>query len=489
MHFTKNSYLYTVKEEGLDIQSTMQQLIDELAKTRLSMDEMTNTIADLTRTNQSQAVTIARLNKTIDELTKRLEKYEKPPKNSGNSSVPPAKETMKDEVVRRTRSLREKSDRKPGGQPGHEGTTLIKTSTPDAVEEHKPEFCEHCGADLSNVMPKLDYVEQVIDIPLVNYTVTEHRHYSRRCTCGRMVHASAPRKPGGNAVRYGKNICAVIVYLSVVQCMPYERLQQALQSMYELHLSQGTIRNILQQANKKAAPAIELIKQALMKSPIVGFDESGCYCSGKLDWSWIAQTVYYTLVFRGSGRGSKELEKVFGDSLKNMLAVTDRHSAYFALEFLGHQVCLAHLLRELQYLTDLDKEQEWSKNLSHLLQEAIKARNDHPDTAFDKEPWLKRLDRLLQESVAHLKEDFQRLKNGLIKCRDYLFNFLERPAVPPTNNDSERGIRKLKVKQKISGTFRSGDGADVFHAIHSIADTARKNGQSQLGAILTVLGC
>ena len=106
---------------------------------------------------------------------------------------------------------------------------------------------------------------------------------------------------------------------------------------------------------------------------------------------------------------------------------------------------------------------------------------------IDKAPWLKRLDKLLQKSVEHLQKDFTRKKSGLLKCRDYLFNFWENPAIPPTNNDSERGIRKIKVKQKISGTFRSEDGADVFHNIHSIVDTARKNGQPQLQAILSIL--
>ena len=115
-----------------------------------------------------------------------------------------------------------------------------------------------------------------------------------------------------------------------------------------------------------------------MKSAVVGFDESGLYCNKKLDWTWIAQTVYFTLLFRGNGRSRKELETRFGDSLERMIAVTDRHSAYFALNFLNHQVCIAHLLRELQYLNELDTEQQWSKNVESLLQEAVHERNNNP---------------------------------------------------------------------------------------------------------------
>ena len=97
-----------------------------------------------------------------------------------------------------------------------------------------------------------------------------------------------------------------------------------------------------------------------MQSSVVGFDESGCYCNKRLDWAWIAQTVYFTLVFHGNSRKGRELEDRFGDSLERVTAVTDRHSAYFALHFLNHQVCLAHLLRECQYLNELDKGQQWS---------------------------------------------------------------------------------------------------------------------------------
>ena len=173
--------------------------------------------------------------------------------------------------------------------------------------------------------------------------------------------------------------------------------------------------------------------------------------------------------------------------MKNMVAVTDRHSAYFAINFLNHQVCLAHLLRELEYLSQLDKEQQWSAQVQTLLREAIHERNTRPEDIICKEPWLERLDKLLEKNLTQLKEDFERLRKGLLKARDYIFNFLEDPFIPSDNNASERGIRKLKVKQKISGTFRSDAGADAFFAIHSIADTAWKNNQSQLNAIATIL--
>ncbi len=131
---------------------------------------------------------------------------------------------------------------------------------------------------------------------------------------------------------------------------------------------------------------------------------------------------------------------------EKILFCFEKLSAYFALHFLNHQVCLAHLLRECQYLNELDKEQEWSKSVESLLQEAIHERNQIPAESIDPKPWLERLDRLIDESLSKLNEKFTTFRNGLLKCRDYIFNFLLDPAIPPDNNASERGIRKKKGK-------------------------------------------
>ena len=220
-----------------------------------------------------------------------------------------------------------------------------------------------------------------------------------------------------------------------------------------------------------------------MSSSVVGFDESGCYCNKHLDWAWIAQTVYYTLLFRADGRSSKVLADQFGDSLERMTAVADHHSAYFALHFLNHQVCLAHLLRELQYLSELNDKQNWSDKIANLFREAIHERNSTPSAIIPKASWLERLDNLLKLNVSNFGKKFETLKKGLIKCRDYIFNFLEDPMIPSDNNGSERGIRKLKIKLKNSCTFRSDFGADAFLELHSIVETAKKHNQTPFNAI------
>ena len=481
MHISdKIAIFVSVKQQVNDISETLAGLLCELQSLRKTVDS-------LYAENRSLNRNVDRLLKENRELRKRLEKYEKPPKDSGNSSAPPSKEPIRVEIERRTKSLRTKSDKPIGGQIGHKGTTRKMVDTPDEIKDVSSQYCRECGRDLSEIEGVLDYVTQEIDLPPIMPVYRERRFYKKVCTCGCCNRDYAPRRRGGNAITFGKNIRAIATYLSVVQCMPYERLQSLFATMFNVSISQGTLANIVREMLDKSRPAIELIERLIRKSAVVGFDESGCYVNGKLNWSWIAQTAYLTLVFRGAGRGAKVLEERFGESLKNMIAVTDRHSAYFTIDFLNNQICLAHLLRNLEYLNDIDKEQMWAKEVQTLLQEAIHLRNEKPNDVIPKENWLARLDSLLKQNLDNLRNEFNELKRGIIKCRDYIFNFLDNPAIPSDNNGSERGIRKLKVKQKISGCFRSETGADAFHALHSIADTAWKNGQSPLDAIMNLV--
>ncbi len=235
-----------------------------------------------------------------------------------------------------------------------------------------------------------------------------------------------------------------------------------MREVFGLTPSEGSLVNWVNEAKRNAQPVIDKIKEYIKSSAVVGFDESGFYCNKRLDWAWIAQTVYYTLLFRTAGRGSKVLADKFSDSSERMTAVTDRHSAYFALHFLNHQVCLAHLLRELQYLSELDTEQEWSGKVTNLFREAIHLRNTNPRDVIDKVSWIRRLDNLLKQNIERLGKKFITFKKGLVKCRDYIFNFLENPMIPSDNNGSERGIRKLKIKLKNSCIFRSDFGAGAF---------------------------
>ena len=473
-----------MKEAVTDIYETLLAMTEEVRLLRETIGSQHTDICRLNRNIDKLNADLRKRDKRIKELEEKLAEYETPNKNSGNSNTPPSKENIKAEVIRRTKTLRKPTGRKPGGQEGHEGCTLKKAQTPDETEDIMANYCTRCGASLEDCERILDYVTQVVSIPELKPIVKEISHYIMVCKkCGERIQLHAARKRGSNAVVYDASVKSLVVYLSVVMFLPYGRIESFLREVFSLEISQGSLVNWVNEAKKNAAPAIKKIKESIMKSAVVGFDESGLYCNKKLNWAWIAQTVYFTLLFHGNGRSHKELESRFGDSLERMVAVTDRHSAYFTLNFLNHQVCVAHLLGKLQYLNILDAEQQWSRDVESLLQQAIHERNENPQAVIDKQPWLIKLDRLLTENLEHMAEQFGKLKNGLIKCRDYIFNFLENPAIPPDNNASERGIRKVKIKMKNSGTFRSDQGADAFLDLLSIIETTKKHNKSPYAAI------
>ena len=471
-----------MKEQVTDILKVLQDMTEEMRLMRETINQQYAEIVKLNRNIDALNLQIRKKDKEIEKLLERLSKYENTDKNSNNSSTPPSKERMKDEIVRRTRTLRKPSGKKPGGQNGHEGHKLSCSSTPDVVIDDIPSYCTHCGESLADAERVLDHVTKVVSIPELKPVIKEIRHYVMVCkNCGERVR-TAPRRRSNDVV-YDASVKSLVVYLSVVQFLPYGRIAGFLREVFGLTPSEGSLVNWVNEAKKNARPVIDKIKEYIMFSSVVGFDESGLYCNKRLDWAWIAQTVYYTLLFRAEGRGSKVLTDKFGDALERMTAVTDRHSAYFVIHFLNHQVCLAHLLRELQYLSDLNAGQDWPEKVAGLFREAIHKRNSRPEAVIDKVPWTERLDRLLKQSVENLGKKFAALKKGLIKCRDYIFNFLEDPIIPSDNNGSEQGIRKVKIKLNNSRTFRSEFGADAFLELHSVFETAKKHGKTPYNAV------
>ena len=168
---------------------------------------------------------------------------------------------------------------------------------------------------------------------------------------------------------------------------------------------------------------------------------------------------------------------------------TDRHSTYFNLDVLTHQFCLVHLIRNLQYLSDINSSQKWSSDMQQLFRDDIHESNnaEAPPGKEARNKYEERLDKLLDEDVGHYGKDYQQLQNGIIKCRDFLFTFLDHKGVPHHNNASEAAVRILKVKTKVSGGFRTQDGADEYAVFHSITDTAKKNGKSRFGILYLLI--
>ena len=407
---------------------------------------------------------------------------EKPEKNSSNSSVPPSQESIAARELRRTKSLRKPSGKPSGGQPGHKGSTLQSVCTPDRIIKHEPAYCKCCGRPLDGIAYRKIRKTQIVDIKFVVET-TEEQYYEKVCQCGCVNNCDAPNC----RIKYGDNIRALVSYLNVVQCIPFKRIAELISDLCGQRISEGTVQNILKGNSAKSDKAYDEIRKRIECAPVVGADETGAAVGKQLHWNWIFQTDALTYVYQLKTRGQEAVDSKFPNGLPHSTLVTDRKQTYFKMNVKDHQVCLAHLLRNAEYLNELDTKQDWSRRFIHLLAHAIDLRRNKTITQRKIKVLKTKMKNLLGESLSHLDEEFERFKKGILKVKDYLFTFLFNPLVPYDNNASERGVRKIKVKQKVSGCFRTDEGADDFAKLHSIAETAMKNGNSKFNAILAVV--
>ena len=370
----------------------------------------------------------------------------KPEKNSSNSSVPPSQESIAARELRRTKSLRKSS-----GKPRSAGFRKIRTT-------------------------------QVIDIKFIVETC-EHQYYEKVCQCGCVNNCDATNC----RIKYGDNLRALVTYLNAVQCIPFKRVAEFISDLSGQKISEGTVQNILKENSGKADAAYEEIRRRLETAPVVGADETGAAVGKQLHWNWIFQNDSLTYVYQEKSRGQQAIDAKFPNGLPNTTLVTDRHQSYFKTNVRSHQVCLAHLLRNAEYLNELDKGQDWSRRFIHLISHAMELRRAGIITSRKIKVLKTKMKNLLGESLTHLDKEFESFKKGILKVKDYLFTFLSDPYIPYDNNASERGVRKIKIKQKVSGCFRTDSGADDFAKLHSIAETAMKNGNSKFKAILAVV--
>ena len=407
---------------------------------------------------------------------------EKPEKNSSNSSVPPSQESIAARELRRTKSLRKPSGKPSGGQPGHKGSTLQSVCTPDRIIKHEPAYCKCCGRPLDGIAYRKIRKTQIVDIKFVVET-TEEQYYEKVCQCGGVNNCDAPNC----RIKYGDNIRALVSYLNVVQCIPFKRIAELISDLCGQRISEGTVQNILKGNSAKSDKAYDEIRKRIECAPVVGADETGAAVGKQLHWNWIFQTDALTYVYQLKSRGQEAVDSKFPNGLPHSTLVTDRKQTYFKMNVKDHQVCLAHLLRNAEYLNELDAKQDWSRRFIHLLAHAIDLRRNKTITQRKIKVLKTKMKNLLGESLSHLDDEFERFKKGILKVKDYLFTVLSNPLVPYDNNASERGVRKIKVKQKVSGCFRTDSGADDFAKLHSIVETAMKNGNSKFNAILAVV--
>jgi len=465
-----------VKEQVLDIDLVLQAINGKFDSLSKQLNIAIDRIDVLENENGS--------------LRSRLAVYETP-KDSHNSSIPPSKDSLKvqgekSKKLLATRSLREKTGKSNGGQVGHKGTTLEIASVPDSIVEHQPYFCNRCGNDLSIVEGSVVEIRQVIDIPMpVRPMVTEHQSIGKKCSCGYDCQVEFP-KAVRSRVSYGTNIRALVTYLSCVQYIPYNRLTEVLRDCFGVKLSQGTVDNILQDMSHKSLPIYNEIRNRIVQSSVVGADETGENINGELHWMWAWQTSNLSYIYSDKSRGKMAIGKHFENGLPNSILVTDRHASYFNMNVADHQICLAHILRELTYLTELDTSQTWTSQLAELIRESIHKRKTELWEDIDRISILDKFKILLNTCTDNLHQKIIAIIKSLTKYKEYVFKFLFDPEVPYENNASERAVRNLKVKQKVSGMFKSETGADTYCQIHSVTQTAKKNNQNSFSAILAV---
>lgn len=479
-----------------DIDEVLRSINQRLRKLEKSDSEKTEEIGrfnrivcqkdkEIHKLKMELASAKTRIKELEDEIAKRDDftgSSEKPEKTSSNSSVPPSQESIAARELRRTKSLRKPSGKPSGGQPGHKGSTLQSVSMPDRIIQHEPAYCKCCGRPLDGIEYRKIRKTQIVDIKFVVET-TEEQYYEKVCQCGCVNNCDAPNC----RIKYGDNIRTLVSYLSVVQCIPFKRIAELITDLCGLKMSEGTIQNILKENSAKSNNAYEEIRKRIECAPVVGADETGAAVGKQLHWNWIFQTDALTYVYQLKSRGLEAVDSKFPNGLPHSTLVTDRKETYFKMNVKDHQVCLAHLLRNAEYLNELDAKQDWSRRFIHLLAHAIDLRRNNTITQRKIKILKTKMKNLLGESLSHLDDEFERFKKGILKVKDYLFTILSNPLVPYDNNASKRGVRKIKIKQKVSECFRTDEGADDFAKLHSIAETAMKNGNSKFNAILAVV--
>lgn len=443
------------------------------------MDKKDKLIQDLITMNRKLMEKIVFLEARVAELEKRLAKFENP-KNSRNSSVPPSKDENR---PKKTQSLREDSGKKSGGQPGHKGSTLEMNASPDSVIEHIPGFCRCCGKDLSGIPAELSSTRQVVDIPVIRPVYTAHKSFCKICPCGEKNKAAFPQHINA-PVQYGHGVETMVSYLHARQYLPYKRMKELFKDCFGIGLSEGSIDNIIQRFAQKAAPVYQKLKRAVSDSAVIGCDETGAKVDGNKNWIWAYQTDKFTVLAVSESRGLKAIKKHFQEGFGEAILCHDAWRTYFNYSDNLHQLCCAHMLRELNYIVER-YQSTWAEELRALFRDAISLKRNLTD--FPSEQAKEniaaiesQLDKLLEATLEPTYKEAVTFQKRLLKYRDSILTFLHHQKVPPDNNSSERAVRNIKVKQKISGQFKSQRGAEDFCVIRSVVDTLIKQAQNVL---------
>lgn len=425
-------------------------------------------------------------------------------KDSHNSHQPPSS----DGLQRKPKSLRHKSGKKSGGQPGHAGHRLQSVTNPDYVQMHPVTQCQRCRACLNNV-PAEDYIKrQVFDSPkAVVLEVTEHQAEVKTCpVCGEVNQAAFPTEVT-EVTQYGPRVRAQMVYFNQYQFIPLERTTELIADLYQQPIADGSIIASTEKVAAQVRATNQKVKAYLTTTQeAVHFDETGTRVEAKLHWLHSASTEQATYYEVQPKRGSEAMDAIGILPKRTGWSIHDYWKAYLKYTRAKHGLCNVHLIRDLIFVTERTQQPWASEMLDELLEikRSVAEAKTQAQAALAEEQitfFKQAYDRIITGGLrtnpppkrqegkrGRVKQSFA--KNLLDRLRDHpdkVLAFMDDFKVPFDNNLAERDIRMMKIQQKISGGFRSQSGADIFCQIRSYISTARKNGQPVLEVLYLAL--
>ena len=448
-----------------------------------------------------QAQQIELLQQQVTLLTQQVQALQdRLKKDSHNSHLPPSSDRFARQP--KTKSLRKKSGKQPGGQEGHDGSTLLLCEQPDQVIVHEVSRCGQCQQDLRTQASLSQERRQVIDLPPKRVVVIEHQAESKWCPrCQQVTQACFPEDVSA-PVQYGPAFGALAIYLVQQQLVPYARASEVLYDLLGQTMSVGTIERLIERCANQLEPVEQQIKEALVQSAVVHQDETGLYVAGQRQWLHVSCTPTLTHYAVHAKRGKAALEATGILAHFTGTSIHDGWQAYWQYAC-RHGLCNVHHLRELTFLEEVQG-QDWAGKMKTLLldmkaaveQARAAGHTSLPDT--ERAQWHARYQAVLHEGYLANPPDpptsppkkgrrkqstALNLLDRLSKHEDAVLAFLDDFAVPFDNSLAERDIRMVKVQQKISGCFRSGAGAQAFCRIRGYLSTLRKQGKDLLLAL------
>lgn len=447
---------------------------------------------------------VAGLLERITQLEKRTQKLENQlKKDSRNSSKPPSGDGFK----KRTKSLRKKSARPSGGQPGHPGSTLEWRETVDEVVIHEVSDCQGCGQSLRTVGAIDHELRQVHELPPLQLQVIEHQAEVKCCpSCERLTRGAFPADVNSQ-VQYGSGVRGLMVYFQDTQLLPSARTRDVFSEVFDCAVSEGTLYNAREKCFEQLAPVEAQLKAGVQAAAVGHFDETGLRVNSKLWWLHVASTDMLTYYFVHPKRGREAMDKMGILPHFTGVSVHDGLSSYAHYDC-RHSLCNAHHLRELRFIYER-YEQTWADQMMTLLVD-IKTEVDFAKADEASELTPKQLAVFEQKYQTLLADGFKdnppppvdkgapkkrgrpkqsppkNLLDRLQKHQAAVLAFMYDFRVPFDNNQAERDIRMMKLKQKISGCFRAPDGARQFCRIRGYISTLRKQGLTVLDALKSV---